>query len=39
MKKDLPKRKCKVRIDIRRFESIIVTEANWHFARYNHCLN
>ncbi len=39
MKKDLPKRKCKVRIDLRRFESIIITEAVWHFPKYVHCLN
>jgi hypothetical protein len=28
-----------VRIDIKRFESIIVTNASWHFPKYIHCLN
>ncbi|MFN0031800.1 MAG: hypothetical protein ACKVOR_06550 [Flavobacteriales bacterium] len=32
-------RKCKVRINIRKFESILMTSRLWGFQEFLHCLN
>lgn len=32
-------RKCRIRINLKRFESIILTNEGWGFREFTHCLN